>query len=121
MIRIMNVTTLTDGGQQPVAIAQLLHDFIAGAQRSLDIAVYDLNLGPETEMLVVDALEEAGRRGVAVRLAYNAEFRAPIPVPAPPKLAPEDIERLSIPTKGIAGIPDLMHHKYVVRDGASLW
>ncbi len=26
-----------------------------------------------------------------------------------------------MPTKAIAGIPDLMHHKYVVRDGASVW
>jgi phosphatidylserine/phosphatidylglycerophosphate/cardiolipin synthase-like enzyme len=117
----MDVTTLTDGGQQPVAIAQLLHDYLAAAQKSLDIALYDLDLGPETEVLVVDTLEEAARRGVAVRLAYNADFRAPIPVPAPPKLAPEDVERLSVPTKGIAGIPDLMHHKYVIRDGTSVW
>ena len=46
---------------------------------------------------------------------------APIPVPPPPKLAPEDIARLGVPTKPIAGIPDLMHHKYVVRDRASVW
>ena len=26
-----------------------------------------------------------------------------------------------MPTKAIAGIPDLMHHKYVVRDRASVW
>ena len=26
-----------------------------------------------------------------------------------------------MPTKPIAGIPDLMHHKYVVRDGAAVW
>ena len=24
-------------------------------------------------------------------------------------------------TRGIAGVPDLMHHKFVVRDGASVW
>ncbi len=117
----MNVTTLTDGGQQPVTIAQALHDFLAGAKTSLDIALYDFKLGPGLEELVVDTIEAAGKAGVAVRLAYNADFRAPIPVPPPPKCAPEDVERLSVPTKAIAGIPDLMHHKYVVRDGSSLW
>jgi phosphatidylserine/phosphatidylglycerophosphate/cardiolipin synthase-like enzyme len=121
MIAIMNVTTLTDGGQQPLEIARPLQVFLAAARTSLDIAVYDLNLGPETEVLVVDAIQEAARRGVAVRIAYNADHRAPIPVPPPPKCAPEDIERLDVPTKAIAGIPDLMHHKYVVRDGATVW
>jgi phosphatidylserine/phosphatidylglycerophosphate/cardiolipin synthase-like enzyme len=117
----MNVRTLTDGGQQAVEVAKLLHDFLAAAGTSLDIAAYDLNLGPDTEDLVVGAIEEAGQRGVAVRLAYNADFRAPIPVPPPPETAPEDIAALHVPTKPIAGIPDLMHHKYVVRDGRSVW
>jgi phosphatidylserine/phosphatidylglycerophosphate/cardiolipin synthase-like enzyme len=31
------------------------------------------------------------------------------------------IDRLDVPTKGIAGVPDLMHHKYVIRDGESVW
>ena len=117
----MDVTTLTDGGQQPVTIAQKLRDFLAASKTSLDLALYDFALGPGLEELVVDTIEEAGRRGVAVRLAYNADFRAPIPVPPPPKLVPEDVERLSVPTKAIAGIPDLMHHKFVVRDRSSVW
>ncbi len=117
----MNVTTLTDGGQEPLTIAQALRDFLAAARTSLDLALYDLKLGPGLEELVVDTIEQAGHRGVDVRLAYNADFRAPIPVPPPPQCAPEDIERLTVPTKPIAGIPDLMHHKYVVRDRASVW
>ena len=28
---------------------------------------------------------------------------------------------MPFPTCGIPGIPDLMHHKYVVRDGESVW
>jgi phosphatidylserine/phosphatidylglycerophosphate/cardiolipin synthase-like enzyme len=113
--------TLTDGGQQPIEIAGLIADFLGRAQKSLDIALYDLNLGPETETIVIGAIENAAKRGVAVRLVYNADFRAPIPVPAPPKAKPEDIAALSVPTRGIPGIPDLMHHKFVVRDGASVW
>ena len=113
--------TLTDGGQQPVDIAHMLADFLGQARQSLDIAVYDLKLEGETETILTDAIESAGQRGVAVRLAYNADFRAPIPVPPPPQSRPEDIERLTVPTLGIPGIPDLMHHKYVVRDRASVW
>ena len=118
---MMTVTTLTDGGQQPATVAQALHDFLSAAKSSLDLALYDFALGPGLEELVVDTLQEAGRRGVAVRVAYNADFRAPIPVPPPPQLAPEDVGRLGLPMKAIPGIPDLMHHKYVVRDLASVW
>ena len=45
----------------------------------------------------------------------------PIPVPPPPETGPEAIESLPIDTRGVAGIPDLMHHKYVVRDGDAVW
>jgi phosphatidylserine/phosphatidylglycerophosphate/cardiolipin synthase-like enzyme len=113
--------TLTDGGQQPVEIARVVAEFLAGATHSLDLALYDLDLGPATETIVLPAIEDAARRGVAVRLAFNVDFRAPIPVPPPPKARPEDIASLSVPTKAIPGIPDLMHHKFVVRDGSSVW
>jgi phosphatidylserine/phosphatidylglycerophosphate/cardiolipin synthase-like enzyme len=118
---MMTVTTLTDGGQQAVEIARRLRDFLGEARTSLDLAMYDLKLEGETEQLVVGAIEDAARRGVAVRVAYNLDFRAPIPVPPPPKSAPEDIERLSVPTKPIAGVPDLMHHKYAIRDRSIVW
>jgi phosphatidylserine/phosphatidylglycerophosphate/cardiolipin synthase-like enzyme len=113
--------TLTDGGQQPAEIARVLADWLAQAQQSLDIAIYDFDLGPDTEMVVTNAIEGAAKRGVDVRLVFNVDYRAPIPVPPPPKARPEDIERLSVATRGIAGIPDLMHHKFVVRDRASVW
>ncbi len=91
------------------------------SRSTLDIALYDLNLEGDTETLVIGAIEDAGRRGVTVRLAFNADHRAPIPVPPPPACRPEDVDGLSVPTKAIAGIPDLMHHKYAVRDGVSVW
>jgi phosphatidylserine/phosphatidylglycerophosphate/cardiolipin synthase-like enzyme len=31
------------------------------------------------------------------------------------------MEALPFPTAAIPGVPDLMHHKYVVRDGAAVW
>ena len=121
MSRMMTVRTLTDGGQPALEIARALHDFIEAAHSTLDIAVYDLKLEGETEAIVVGAIEDAGRRGIAVRVAYNVDFRAPIPVPPPPQCTPEDIASLHVPTKAIAGVPDLMHHKYAVRDRASIW
>jgi phosphatidylserine/phosphatidylglycerophosphate/cardiolipin synthase-like enzyme len=63
----------------------------------------------------------AVQRGVAVRLLYNVAHPGPIPVPPPPETAPEAIEALPVPTRAIAGVPDLMHHKIVVRDGESVW
>jgi phosphatidylserine/phosphatidylglycerophosphate/cardiolipin synthase-like enzyme len=42
-------------------------------------------------------------------------------VPPPPKTEPELVESLPFPTAAIPGWPDLMHHKYVVRDGESVW
>jgi phosphatidylserine/phosphatidylglycerophosphate/cardiolipin synthase-like enzyme len=60
-------------------------------------------------------------RGVAVRLAYNGEHERPIPVPPPPRTEAETLEALGIATAAIPGVPDLMHHKYAVRDGTSLW
>ena len=70
---------------------------------------------------MADALVAAHERGVAVRIAYNLDYAAPIPVPPPPEGVPDLIEQLPVETQGIAGEPDLMHHKYVVRDGESVW
>lgn len=68
------------------------------------------------------ALIGATGRGVAVRLAYNVDEDGPRPpVPPPPRTEPDLVEALPFPTAGIPGTPDLMHHKYVIRDGASVW
>jgi phosphatidylserine/phosphatidylglycerophosphate/cardiolipin synthase-like enzyme len=42
-------------------------------------------------------------------------------VPPPPSTKPELVESLPFPTAAIPGVPDLMHHKYVIRDGHALW
>jgi phosphatidylserine/phosphatidylglycerophosphate/cardiolipin synthase-like enzyme len=42
-------------------------------------------------------------------------------VPPPPQGDPSTIDELEVPTRGIPGVPDLMHHKYVIRDAASVW
>jgi len=59
---------------------------------------------------------------VNVRLVYNLdrEDRTP-PIPPPPKTEPTLIESLPFETAAVPGWPDLMHHKYVVRDRDAVW
>src|SRR3954452_20206929 len=117
----IRIRTLTDGGQPALDVARELAEFIAAAQRTLDLAQYDFHLGAETAALVGVALRGAHDRGVAVRILYNLDHANPIPVPPPPEPDAQLIASLGVPAKAVAGVPDLMHHKYVVRDGESLW
>src|SRR5581483_6510596 len=117
----IQIRTLTDGGQQPPAIAQAIAGFLDAATTSLDLAQYDFNLLPDTAAIVGDALRRAADRGVRIRFAYNVDHANPIPVPPPPEPDVTLIASLPVQGKPIAGIPDLMHHKYVVRDGTTVW
>jgi phosphatidylserine/phosphatidylglycerophosphate/cardiolipin synthase-like enzyme len=56
-----------------------------------------------------------------VRLVYNVDHGKNVPVPPPPEGDPSIIDALPFPTAAIPGVPDLMHHKYVIRDKTSLW
>ena len=113
--------TLTDGGQRPADVARGVADFLSEARTSLDLALYDVRFETAAGALVLASLLGAVQRGVRVRLLYNVAHPGPIPVPPPPESAPEAIEALPVETRGIAGIPDLMHHKFVVRDAAAIW
>ncbi len=42
-------------------------------------------------------------------------------MPPPPATDPQLVESLPFPTAAIPGVPDLMHHKYVIRDAEALW
>jgi phosphatidylserine/phosphatidylglycerophosphate/cardiolipin synthase-like enzyme len=120
---VIQLRTLTDGGQTPMEIARLLASFLERAEHSLDIALYDFRLKPETNDVVRGTLAAAERRGVDIRLLYNLDEPKPETIARvpPPKTAPEEVEAMPFPTVGIEGWPDLMHHKYVIRDGASVW
>jgi phosphatidylserine/phosphatidylglycerophosphate/cardiolipin synthase-like enzyme len=117
----IELRTLTDGGQTPTDIARELATFLGAAQTSLDIATYDVRFETDAGALVLATLLSAQQRGIAIRLVYNVSHPGPIPVPPPPETRPEAIEALPVPTRAIAGIPDLMHHKFVVRDGTDVW
>lgn len=117
----IDVTTLTDGGQSAADVAARVAGFVSAAERSLDFAQYDFHLQPETAEIVAGAIRSAAAGGVAVRFIYNVDHRNPIPVPPPPEPDARLIASLGVPARAIAGIPDLMHHKFVVRDGEAVW
>ena len=120
MNRMITCRTLTDGGQAAVDVARMVSSFVEGAQRSLDLAVYDLKLSGKSEEAVLGALRQAQARGVSVRFVYNVDHPNPIPVPPPPECVPADIASLPVETLAVSGIPDLMHHKFVVRDRSAV-
>ena len=117
----VELTTLTDGGQPAARVASQIAAFLHDARRTLDLALYDVRLETEAGALVLASLLAAQQRGVRVRLLYNVDHPGPIPVPPPPETLPAAIEALPVETRGIAGIPDLMHHKLCVRDGTDVW
>ncbi len=110
-----------DGGQTAVDVAQQVAEFFDAAQRTLELALYDIRLHDEAAEIVKASFARAHERGVVVRLVYNLDHRGPIPVPPPPQTAPELLARLPIETRGVAGVPDLMHHKYAIRDREVVW
>ncbi len=115
---MIDVLTLTDGGQTADVASTFITNFMLSATKTLDIALYDLALRDTTCEQIEKAVDDAVARGVAVRFVRNVDFGKPIPVPPPPH---DDQSPLHSATgEDIPGVPDLMHHKYVVRDGDSL-
>ncbi len=116
---------LVDGGQPAAEVARLLAGFLAEARRTIDMAVYDLVLAGEPEAIVTAALAGAIGRGVQVRLAYNQDHPRRPGLPPPPQQevlgAPSIRELPGLQHRAIPGVPDLMHHKYAVVDGAQVW
>src|SRR3954453_18621822 len=117
----IQIHTLTDGGQEPGHIAQLVAAFIDETRRSLDLAQYDFALGEENARIVGDAVRRAAERGVVMRFASNADPATPIPVPPPPEPDALLIATLPVEARAIPGVPDLMHHKFLIRDGRDVW
>jgi phosphatidylserine/phosphatidylglycerophosphate/cardiolipin synthase-like enzyme len=118
---VIELRTLTDGGQTPDEIAVELEAFLAPAQSQLELALYDVRLTGAVGDRVRAALLAANERGVAVRIAYNVDHPGPGKGPPPPQTDPQLLAAIPLPLRGIPGRPDLMHHKYVIRDGQAVW
>jgi phosphatidylserine/phosphatidylglycerophosphate/cardiolipin synthase-like enzyme len=123
---MLDVRTHTDGGQAAEAVAERVTAWLGAARRTLDLALYDVRLPDEVGDRVAGAIKGAAARGVRVRIAFNQDERPPDAderpfFPAPPRTEPHVLETLGVPVKPIPGWRDLMHHKYVVRDGEAVW
>jgi phosphatidylserine/phosphatidylglycerophosphate/cardiolipin synthase-like enzyme len=119
---LIEVHTLTDGGQTALDIARKIAAFVDEAKETLELALYDVRLQDGTGDIVRSALVGAHERGVHVRLVYNVdEVDERPPVPPPPTTEPDLIESLPFETAAVPGWPDLMHHKYIVRDRDAVW
>jgi phosphatidylserine/phosphatidylglycerophosphate/cardiolipin synthase-like enzyme len=121
---VLDAWTLEDGAQPPEAVAERLVAWLDGAAASLDLALYDVRLPGPVGDAVAGALRRAIERGVRVRIAYNDEDPGPDErpfQPPPPSTQPHLLEALGAQLRGIPGWRDLMHHKFVVRDGDAVW
>ena len=124
----LSVHFLAEGEQTSEAIATLLADFLRGARRSLDIAMYDFRLSDPLRQIVASALAGAAAAGVAIRIAYDADKPETPDLVAGMDPAPLGtggfVQALGYPWRRIGGMK-LMHNKYIVRDAgeptAAVW
>ena len=74
---MIDVFTLSDGGQRAEEVAGRIAAFFEGARESLELALYDVRLPDPVGETVADALRAAHERGVAMRLIYNVDIERP--------------------------------------------
>src|SRR5215831_6572604 len=117
---------------QANAVANRIARFIAEAEATLDIAIYDFRLHGEPAAMVSEALRSRAKAGVTIRMAFDAATnpgpqattaQAPVLVEADKKPPGTDSFVRSFTDvatlKAITGYRALMHNKYIVRDALS--
>lgn len=135
---------------QAIEVADHLASFVKGATKTLDICVYDFRLAlPAVSRKIVDAINDAAARGVAVRVAFDANQKSDEEIikqfhgaggdPAPtgthlfiedqlqPAVETKPIaeqEVLAPPSTAVAHEPiapgsQIMHQKYMIADAGT--
>ncbi len=120
----LSVFFLSQGDQTAESVMNRLTDFIGGAKESLDFAIYDMRLSDSLKQMFLRALQERARGGVRIRICFDGDK----PLSPNPSLGQDPagpgtsaaVESLGFPWRRIAGMK-LMHHKFIVRDGQSIW
>ena len=132
MIDPLFLRDINHGGsrRQPATVARRLAEFVGEATSTLDIAIYDFRLSSSSLVKsIVGALSDAAKRGVTVRLAYDAgkptaatanTFALMGADPAPTGTAQwvaDHFGHTDVQIKAItAPSGQLMHSKFVARD-----
>ena len=101
-----------------------LANFLNRAQRNLDFAVYDMRLDEALRLQLLRTLQERAAAGVRIRICYDGDKPEKPNVaggqdPAPPGTG-AFVQSLGFAWRRIGGMK-LMHDKFIVRDGASVW
>jgi phosphatidylserine/phosphatidylglycerophosphate/cardiolipin synthase-like enzyme len=115
---------------QPQTVARRLAAFVRQATATIDVAIYDFRLSEALAGPIVEVLSKAAARGVSVRIAYDAgkpvsatraTFAMLAADPAPSGTAQWVANHFGNTDVQIRAITapsgQLMHSKYVVRDG----
>jgi phosphatidylserine/phosphatidylglycerophosphate/cardiolipin synthase-like enzyme len=120
----LSVFFLAQREQTAEAVMSRLATFIGEAKHSLDFAMYDMRFNDSLKSSLESALRERAQAGVQIRLCYDGD--KPIQPdmaagqdPAPPGTG-AFVQSLGYPWRRIAGMK-LMHNKFIVRDGRSVW
>ena len=100
---VLDVQTLTDGGQTAEAMADRVVRWLGEARESLDLALYDVRL--RHAGAVADAIRGAHARGVAVRIASTGRARAKTSAPFCPA-PPDRAARARDARRAVKPIPD---------------
>jgi phosphatidylserine/phosphatidylglycerophosphate/cardiolipin synthase-like enzyme len=120
----LSVFFLAQGEQSAAVVMARLTNFIGAAKQSLDFAVYDMRLSDPLKATLIAALRERATAGVQIRFCYDGDKPLQPNVAAGQDPAPAGtgvfIQSLGYPWRRIGGMK-LMHSKFIVRDGQSIW
>ena len=125
------VRFIAEGGQLAADVAHLIAGFIAKAEQTLDIAIYDSRLDEDAAEPIRSALHDRVRAGVRVRLVYDRSFRKPqsfaqfdqIGGDFAEEATHQRVDELGLDGDSIRAVEGegLMHHKFMIRDASAVW
>jgi phosphatidylserine/phosphatidylglycerophosphate/cardiolipin synthase-like enzyme len=125
------VRFLAEGDQSAPEIAAQMAEFISRANSSLDLAAYDCRLDDGADSPIRNALRDRIDRGVSIRMIYDNSFMKPqsheqfenVGGDFAEENTHERVAELGLPAELIRGIrgEGLMHQKFMIRDGESVW
>jgi len=115
---------LAQGEQTGDEVMARLREFLGQAKRSLDFAIYDIRFSQSLKEQLAAVLNERAQSGVQIRICYDGDKPltpnlAAGQDPAPPGTG-AFVQSLGYPWRRIGGMK-LMHDKFIIRDGESVW
>jgi phosphatidylserine/phosphatidylglycerophosphate/cardiolipin synthase-like enzyme len=115
---------LAQGEQSADSVMERLTGFVRGATRTLDFALYDMRFSDPLKNALSAALRERANAGAQIRICFDGDKPLQPNLAAGQDPAPVGtsafVRSLGYPWRRIAGMK-LMHNKFIIRDGQSVW